>query len=81
MGLLRLLFWAAIIFATFWFLRRLFAKLKSAKQTPPPEPSAAPMVRCHQCGVHVPQSQALTDQQRWYCSQAHLTQGQSHGDR
>jgi uncharacterized protein len=38
-------------------------------------------VRCAHCGVHVPQSQALSQDQRWYCSQAHLEQGPHAGDR
>lgn len=34
-------------------------------------PSAEPMVRCEHCGLNVPQSEALADGGRWFCSEAH----------
>jgi uncharacterized protein len=42
----------------------------------PSAPSAAPateaMVRCEQCGLNLPQSDALSERGRWYCSREHL---------
>jgi uncharacterized protein len=32
---------------------------------------AEPMVRCEHCGLNVPQSEALADGGRWFCSEAH----------
>lgn len=29
------------------------------------------VVRCARCGVHVPESEAVREQDRFYCSQAH----------
>lgn len=29
------------------------------------------MVRCEHCGLNVPQSEALTEGGRWFCSEAH----------
>ncbi|MDN6323030.1 MAG: PP0621 family protein [Halomonas sp.] len=29
------------------------------------------MVRCRWCDVHVPEDEALRDQQQWFCSSAH----------
>lgn len=80
MGLFRLLFWIAIIVAAIWVWRRF---ISAPKRTGPPpgQDDAAPMVRCAHCGVHVPQAQALTQDQRWYCSQAHLERGPQAGDR
>ncbi|MCQ4294002.1 hypothetical protein NAU58_00295 [Pseudomonas stutzeri] len=74
MGLIRLLFWVALIAAAFWLWRRLSQK-KAAK----PQQTTLPMVRCAQCGVHVPQDQALQSQDRWYCSRAHLEQDSNAG--
>lgn len=71
--MLRLLFWIALIAAAVWFWRK-FKRLTSAT-TPPPEQSAAPMVRCAHCGVHLPRDRALSLEQQWYCSQPHLEQG------
>ncbi|MBA4242940.1 Apq12 family protein [Pseudomonas sp. KHPS1] len=80
MGLFRLLFWVAVIFAAIWIWRRF---IRQPKRPRPSEDkhTAPPMVRCAHCGVHVPQSQALSQDQRWYCSQAHLDQGPHTGDR
>lgn len=74
----RLLFWIALIAAAFWLWRRF--KRPAAPTTPPPaEP--APMVRCAQCGVHVPRDKALPRGEHWYCSQAHLEQSSHSSDR
>jgi len=74
MGLFRLLFWIALIAAIFWLWKRL-----SKKRPPRPAQTALPMVRCAQCGVHVPQDQALQADEHWYCSRAHLEQGSKPG--
>lgn len=80
MGLFRLLFWIAIICAAVWVWRRYISAPKAARQTAR-EQEAAPMVRCGHCGVHVPQSQALKQDQHWFCNQVHLEQGPQSGDR
>lgn len=77
MGLFRLLFWIAIIVLAVWIWRRFIGKPKR----PRAREDAAPMVRCAHCGVHVPKTQALSQDQHWYCSQAHLEQGPHSGDR
>lgn len=71
--MLRILFWIALIAAAVW----LWRKLKRASSTPGSarEQDAPPMVRCAHCGVHLPRDRALTLEQQWYCSQAHLEQG------
>lgn len=58
--------------AAAWWLWRSFTRPK--KPSPPASPQAQPMVRCAHCGVHVPQSEALAHDNRWYCSRAHLEQ-------
>lgn len=70
--MVRLLFWIALIGAAVWLWRRFKTPQRPTQQ---PEQDAAPMVRCSQCGVHVPRTSALHYQQDWYCSQAHLPQG------
>ena len=70
----RLLFWIALIAAAVWLWRR-FSRPATPPAPAPDEAQAAPMVRCAYCGVHVPQAHALTSNQLWYCSQAHLEQG------
>ncbi|MBE7376943.1 PP0621 family protein [Pseudomonas lopnurensis] len=75
MGLFRLLFWIALIAAAFWLWRRLSSK----KASPRNQQTTLPMVRCAQCGIHVPQDQALQAGEQWYCSRAHLEQGSKPG--
>ncbi|QLF93003.1 hypothetical protein HW090_07295 [Pseudomonas sp. ABC1] len=70
--LFKLLFFAASIGAIIWFWRRATRK----PQARPEQPTTQPMVRCTTCGIHVPQDKALQSDQKWYCSQAHLPQGE-----
>ncbi|UVJ43351.1 PP0621 family protein [Pseudomonas sp. LS1212] len=75
--MIRLLFWIALIAAAFW----LWRKFKSPAASPRDNTLDSPlkMVRCAQCGVHLPKDRALPRGSQWYCSQAHLEQGP--GDR
>ncbi|EPL11044.1 hypothetical protein JFV28_07360 [Pseudomonas sp. TH05] len=77
--MVRLLFWIALIAAAVWFWRKF--KRQASAGSPPPEQSATPMVRCAQCGLHLPRDRALSQQQQWYCSQTHLEQGPGPGHR
>ena len=77
--MLRLLFWIAVIAAAVWFWRKF--KNPASRQQRSAEPDAALMVRCAHCGVHLPRDRALSVQQQWYCSQAHLEQGPGSSDR
>jgi len=45
------------------------AKIK-AQQTKAAEPET--IVQCHYCSVHLPKSEAITQEERFYCSQEHL---------
>ena len=51
-----------------WWAWKKRAELPPAADTPPlPER----MVRCAQCGVHLPESDALADGDRHFCNEAH----------
>ncbi|WP_339486604.1 PP0621 family protein [Pseudomonas sp. EL_65y_Pfl2_R95] len=77
MGLFRLLFLLAIIATAFWLWRRFTQAKHSAKQQAPAKPK--PMVRCANCGVHLPREHALENGAQWFCSTAHLRQGPDQG--
>ena len=80
--MLRLLFWIVLIFAAVWLWRKFKAPAAANQSSRPArEQDAAPMVRCAHCGVHLPRDRALSVQQQWYCSQAHLEQGPGSSDR
>lgn len=75
MGLSRLLIVIILLVAGFWLWRRLTRRRDDGR---PPQ-TTLPMVRCRQCGVHVPQDQALQADGKWYCSRAHLEQDNRSG--
>jgi uncharacterized protein len=80
--MLRLLFWIVVIFAAIWLWRKFKTPAASNQShRAPREQDAPPMVRCAHCGVHLPRDRALSVQQQWYCSQAHLEQGPGTSDR
>lgn len=80
--MLRLLFWIVVIFAAIWLWRKFKAPAASNQSHRAPREQDAPqMVRCAHCGVHLPRDRALSVQQQWYCSQAHLEQGPGTSDR
>lgn len=74
MGLFRLLFWIILIAAAFWLWRKVTRKGSHSNKA---EQTTLLMVRCAQCGMHVPRTEALENQDRWYCSRAHLEQDSS----
>ncbi|WNW11946.1 PP0621 family protein [Pseudomonas sp. DTU_2021_1001937_2_SI_NGA_ILE_001] len=80
--MIRIILWAALILAAIWFVKRL---LNPPSRKPAADASAqdapAPMVRCAQCGVHLPRDRALSQEQQWYCSEAHRLQGPASRER
>ncbi|MBA1244049.1 PP0621 family protein [Pseudomonas japonica] len=75
--MIRLLFWIAIIAVAVWAWRTF----KAPKAQPPrASGNTLPMVRCAQCGVHLPSDRALASGTHWYCSRAHLEQGPARRD-
>lgn len=77
--MLRLLFWIALIAAAVWFWRKFKGQASAPRS--PGEREAAPMVRCAHCGVHLPRDRALSLDQQWYCSKAHLEQDKGSSGR
>jgi uncharacterized protein len=78
----RLLFWIALFALGWWLWRKATRPAQPAgKAKTKADEQAAPMVRCAQCGVHVPQTHALQDEQKWYCSRAHLEQDHANRGR
>ncbi|MFO7603260.1 MAG: PP0621 family protein [Gammaproteobacteria bacterium] len=80
MGLFRLL----IILALAYLAYRLYlAWRRSSPQAGRPSkgkargrPQVENIVRCEVCQLHIPESEAIEDDGRYYCSQKHLQQDQ-----
>ena len=71
--MIRLLFWVVLIFVAVWAWRKFKAPAVNARQ--PGRDNVLPMVRCANCGLHLPDDRAVREGNLWYCSQAHLQQG------
>jgi len=52
----------------------LLGKRRSGRPSSPRASGPEGMVRCVQCGIHLPRSEALLKGGRAYCSTAHLEQ-------
>lgn len=63
----RLLFLLAVIVVVYLLLRS-FRKQAPRQDAPP---VAEEMVRCAQCGVHLPKSESILAGGSYYCSDAH----------
>ncbi|WP_272903863.1 PP0621 family protein [Pseudomonas petrae] len=79
--MIRLIMWIALIVAAIWFFKRLTKGPAPRPKPATPEIDTAPMVRCAQCGVHVPRDRALSQDQQWYCTETHRLQGPAARDR
>lgn len=64
-----------------YLVRRAMSKstTQSQGQTPPRGPQVERMVECAQCGVHIPEGEALQEGGQSYCCEAHRQQHQGKG--
>lgn len=71
----RLLFFAAIIAVVYFLLKSYRGGQSSSKEKAPDR--AEDMVRCAQCGVHLPMSESILSEGKYFCSEAHRREFQS----
>lgn len=65
-----------IILVGLWLVLTLVKRaLASRKNKPSQAPHLAKMISCDHCGVHVPESEAVHDGDRHYCSEEHQKSG------
>lgn len=73
MGLIRLLTWLAIGYFLWSLVRNYLRKQEilrnQRKQTRPQSPSL--IVKCRQCGLHLPQAEAVALNTEWFCGDEH----------
>ena len=66
---MRLIILLGIVVLLMWLLKRLFSEDKEPDKADSPRPEN--MRQCKYCGVHVPESSAITVNQEAYCCQEH----------
>ena len=57
------------LFVAYWILKSY--KKKVERRGHPPAVGTEDMVRCAQCGVHLPRSESVAADQSFYCSADH----------
>jgi uncharacterized protein len=74
--MLKLLLLVVVIAVVVWMLGTRRRGTPPGPQAKRPPAGATPMLACAHCGVHLPQSEALSDGAGLpYCSQAHRAAG------
>ncbi len=63
------------LFLIWWIIRTLLRTQPNIEKKPPD--SAKKIVACQQCGLHVPEDEAVTAQGRSYCSIEHARKDQA----
>jgi len=73
MNLARLIIIAAVIWLALHLMRRLF-KRPAVSDDKPKAGKSKNMVRCAQCGLHLPETEATAEQGRFFCCEEHRRQ-------
>ena len=72
MNLPRLIIIAAAVWLAIHMLRRILQHLTPPKATA--RGTTKNMVRCAQCGLHLPEAEAISDQGLYFCCEEHRRQ-------
>ncbi|MBI5782369.1 MAG: hypothetical protein HZA69_01350 [Gammaproteobacteria bacterium] len=61
-----------IILIGLWLVLTIVKRALASRRTPPTDkPVVARMVACAHCGVHIPESEAVRDGDKYYCCEEH----------
>lgn len=76
MGLIRLLTWLVIGYFLWAMVRNYLRKQEALrnKQATTKADSPVLIVKCRQCGLHLPQSDAVGSNDAWFCGEEHRRQ-------
>jgi len=69
-GLIRIAILVILAVLAYRLIKRWLASLPRESAKPGKE-QIGQMVRCHYCGLHIPQDEALRADNHWYCNQEH----------
>lgn len=72
---MKLVLFAIAVVALLWLLKGTLASWRgdrpARRAEPPPKAGAQPMLRCAECGLHLPRDEALPGKGGVFCSDAH----------
>lgn len=74
--LIKLLLLVVGVWLIYAILKKYRSSLQQDEQAAPPTPAQEDMVRCVQCGVHLPKSESIFSRGEFYCSDDHRRQHQ-----
>ncbi|MBI2313283.1 MAG: preprotein translocase subunit YajC [Betaproteobacteria bacterium] len=69
----KLLLLVVVVLLVYWVVKAFSRGLRKQDE-PPRQAGAEDMVRCDQCGVHLPRSESVTSQGKFFCSDDHRRQ-------
>lgn len=72
MGLIKFIILLVLAYVALRFWRQYKARQANQARTRAATDAPTQMVRCSHCKVYLPETQALHQDQRWYCSKNHL---------
>jgi uncharacterized protein len=75
---MKYLIWLLVIVLAIWAFKRNRRVHSDASQAKPPTTPVTPanMAACLQCGIHLPQDEAVTGEKGLYCSTEHRAAAQ-----
>jgi len=73
----RMLFFAVILAVVYFSLRSYQGRASGRGDAKETDIRAEDMVRCLYCGVHLPKSESIMAESRYYCCEAHRRAHQS----
>lgn len=71
MNLFRLIAFALLIWIAWFMLKNYLAKQRNAGKPAAGKQIAGKIVKCRHCDLHLPETDAISDGDAWFCSQAH----------
>jgi uncharacterized protein len=71
MGLIRLLLYV-VIAAFIWFSIKNYLRKQAIRSKPSPNKQAGRIVKCQQCGLHLPEQEAAAFDDQHFCNKQHL---------
>jgi len=77
MILIRILVIATIFWLVYYIYKQITHLINQSGQAEKKVAAEMPMVKCKQCGIHLPKDQAIAGSERYYCCEDHRKQDES----